>query len=208
MPTSDPITCQNCDRPIERLGEAYIWLDRPVCKACFDRLSATRGVRYRGFWMPVALVASVAAVALGVGLGVTLSTSTARATVGASGKTVTGPSPSGRVAFSSGIDPSTATSGMTKDDALAIFRADRTWYGHWEKKNKQNPVRWGMTADDAVYLGQEKDKAVHLEQRWVLPLDGHVLVIMDDKTLTGFFIRTGRQKGYFTETNLPGQPNP
>jgi hypothetical protein len=60
-PSTQPLVCENCDAALGRLDDAFVWLDRPVCRRCFKRLSASRSVKYRGVWMPLALAGLVAA---------------------------------------------------------------------------------------------------------------------------------------------------
>lgn len=199
MTRPESLSCENCEQPIDRLGEAYVWLDRPVCKPCFKRLAATRSVRFRSFWMPAALGLFAVAITLGVMLATRASDSTtdqplSRPSQGAAASPDNLPK----------VTPAVSDE-LRKEQVLDIFKADRTWYSHWEDKKKDRPVKWTVNGE-TIIAGSGTDKPGRLEKRWVLVMDGHMFVVMDDSTLTGFFVRTGRAKGYFTEQSLPKAP--
>lgn len=82
----------------------------------------------------------------------------------------------------------------TKGQLIANLNA-KTWIWHWEKEGRGKPFKFNLDA-----TGKSKDDAHwRMEQRWVLTNETHYLIPLDDNTLRGFFIETGREVGAYAE---------
>ena len=80
----------------------------------------------------------------------------------------------------------------------------KKWYWHWENRNRDRPFHY--IADGKVR--SDKDGTYgdtwSLERRIVLKHGGHYLILIDDQTMRGFFIPTGRKSlAPFPENNDP-----
>ena len=233
MATSS-IHCAKCGIGLGRMEDAYAWFDRPLCKACFKHLSARRGLRFRGFWMPIAIGTSVVALGLAVVVGLLLARGTPRPPQAevpgqpAAGRPTAGGAADATPATPSAGDPTAPTQpadeptpdptsprprtvalpdpteygNLTREQVLAMLRADRTWYWHWERQKKDRPLRFAVSDDGRIATTAQPDSNYVLEQRWVLLHDGHIIVPVGSQRLRGFFVRTGRPVGMFTEEKL------
>src|ERR1700722_10046655 len=74
--TKSGVTCENCGTVLGTLEDAFVWLDRPVCKGCFRQLRKSKGWRYSIYWMYVA----IGAIAISIGLLTSLLVVLSRAT--------------------------------------------------------------------------------------------------------------------------------
>jgi hypothetical protein len=99
-------------------------------------------------------------------------------------------------------DLSVAKGGLSKAEILQMLRADRVWYWHWEQKNRKRPFRFVVTQDGAIRTSESPEQQNILEQRWVLFHNGHCLVPINTQKFEGFFIKTGREVGAFTDDAL------
>ncbi len=183
MTTTQAMKCENCGAQLGGLEEAYVWLDRPVCKACFNRLSSLHSVKYRGLWMPLAITFCVIAVGLGVALAIALS------------RAGTEPPPAAEGA-----------EGPSRAEVLAILKADRTWYWHWEQPNKESPFKF--VVGDGERIEFQPGGPATLQQRWIVSYKDHIFVPIDSQTIRGFYAATGRQTGAFTDEPPPTEHVP
>jgi hypothetical protein len=176
MAVAQSIVCENCETPLAKLDEAFVWLDRPVCKRCFKRLSATRSVKYRGLWMPLAIGAIVLALAACVALAVVLSRSrganTAAASTGSLGRSTTT-----MTAATATMQAGRLVAGPTGGEALRR-RLSGT---KWEWSNETIVLREDGLVEQPNWAGRG------LETRWAA-FDEHTVV---------FFITKGRNKDRF-----------
>jgi len=88
--------------------------------------------------------------------------------------------------------------GMSREAVLQMFPR-KTWYSHWENRNRNHPVEISVGDDGQVFVGDDTHKNWKLELRWVLNEGSHLYLPIDDYTVHGFFISSGRQKGLFAD---------
>jgi hypothetical protein len=74
----------------------------------------------------------------------------------------------------------------------------KTWYWHWQKKDRAHPTPITVNDDGQIY-GGTPGKKWKLELRWVINVGDHLFIPMDENTLYGFFIGDGRQTGLFAD---------
>jgi formylglycine-generating enzyme required for sulfatase activity len=77
---------------------------------------------------------------------------------------------------------------------LIKLLTSKTWHWHWEKANFDSPFRY-LANGDTESQGKRESAVWSLEQRWVIKHHQHYLLWIDDNTLRGFFIATGRRVG-------------
>jgi hypothetical protein len=85
---------------------------------------------------------------------------------------------------------------------MDILRADRTWYWHWENRDKDRPFKFVVDKNGRISNNTQPEISDSLELRWVLIHDGHLLVPLDAQTFEGFHIASGRAVGEFTAQRL------
>src|SRR5689334_15945567 len=86
-----------------------------------------------------------------------------------------------------------AVAGFTRAE---IFRMlpKKTWYTHWENKDRKRPAEITIDEEGQIIV-TGTSHPWKLELRWVLNEGKHMFVPIDEYTLEGFFIPSGRQKG-------------
>jgi len=91
-------------------------------------------------------------------------------------------------------------SGVAGFSRAEIFRMlpKKTWYTHWENKDRKRPTQITIDEDGQIIVSGTSHPW-KLELRWVLNEGQHIFVPIDDYTLRGFFIPSGRQKGMFAD---------
>jgi hypothetical protein len=92
--------------------------------------------------------------------------------------------------------------GMSREAVLQMFPG-KQWYVRWENKNTRSPVEISVADDGQIFVGDDTHQHWTLELRWVLNEGGHLFIPIDDYTVHGFFIKSGRQKGLFAEEPKP-----
>lgn len=219
------IRCENCGTTSGKMEDRHVWAGRPVCRACFDRLSVTHHLRHASFWMPLAIVVGVLAAALAVAFAITFgllvearqATASALGAAGVARPPNPPQAPSGNpgpampdqpwpddAGTASPVD-STAPEAMTREQVIAALTADRTWFWHWERQNKDRPFKFALD-DKGQLVNATNGKAANppyvLQQRWVLLHEGHVLVPLSADRIRGFFAKTGRPAGAFPDKKL------
>ena len=95
------------------------------------------------------------------------------------------------------IDPRHAVTGFNRDEVVKLV-SEKTWHWHWEQRNRERPFKISIDERGDVVPGTAA-KNWKLELRWILIEGGHILVPVDDYTLRGFFIASGRQVGAFAD---------
>ena len=102
------------------------------------------------------------------------------------------------------VEP-TRVFGPPRAEIERVLSADRTWYWHWENRDKRNPFKFAGSPNGLFGTSRhEKDpNPVRFELRWVLFRNDHLMMLIDPNTLRGFFVPTGREVGAFTEEKLP-----
>jgi hypothetical protein len=93
--------------------------------------------------------------------------------------------------------PAPEVAGLSREEILQMLPG-KTWFMHWETRIRTRPAQFEVTERGQV-LGGESRKNWRLELRWVLNEGEHLFLPTDEFTLDGFFIRSGRQKGYFAD---------
>ena len=83
-------------------------------------------------------------------------------------------------------------------EAVHRMLPGKTWYWHWERRDRSRPTQINVSDDGRILAGSEA-KQWKLELRWVLNDGGHLFVPLDEYTLHGFYIPSGRQTGLFSE---------
>lgn len=184
MPQTSTLKCENCETGLGKLEDAYVWLDRPVCKSCFTKLSGSRIAAKRTLWMPLAIAFALLSVALSILLVLhkpAADSADSHVSIAASVPTISGPS---------------------RSDVLDMLRANRTWYWHWEDRTKDHPFKYVVDKSGRISNNNEPQIADSLELRWVLVHQGHLLIPIDPQTFEGFQIASGRQVDTFSDEKL------
>jgi len=86
--------------------------------------------------------------------------------------------------------------GLSREAILQMLPG-KTWYTHWENKERNRPTTFSL--DNEGEIVGESGKPWRIELRWVLNEGVHLFVPMDEYNIEGFFIPSGRQKGYFAD---------
>jgi len=83
---------------------------------------------------------------------------------------------------------------MSREDILQTL-PNKKWYWSWETQNRNIPSTFIVTDDGQIFrvVRSAPRKKWKLELRWVLDEGGHLFIPVDDHTLRGFYIPTGRQ---------------
>lgn len=90
------------------------------------------------------------------------------------------------------------TTGMSREAVLQMLPG-KTWYSRWETKDRKRPAEIRVRDDGRIFVGDDTAKEWKLELRWVLNEGSHLFIPIDDYTVHGFFIQSGRQKGLFAD---------
>lgn len=85
--------------------------------------------------------------------------------------------------------------GPSRSDVLQMLPR-KTWYWHWEKKDRERPAQFTIGDDGQISRGSRPWK---LELRWVLNEGDHFFLPINERTITGFYVPTGRQTGLFSD---------
>ena len=75
----------------------------------------------------------------------------------------------------------------------------KDWFFHWETSAPNTPVRFHPNRKYGTGSDPSPKEKWSLELKWVVAIPEHYLIPIDDNTLRGFFISTGRQVGAFAE---------
>jgi hypothetical protein len=90
--------------------------------------------------------------------------------------------------------------GMSRADILQMLPG-RKWYWFWESQNRDLPSKFIVTENGDILrtLKGQPTQKWKLERRWVLDEGDHLLIPINDSTLRGFYIPSGRQVGMFAD---------
>jgi WD40 repeat protein len=97
--------------------------------------------------------------------------------------------------------------GPDRAELVKLLTAKKTWYWHWENANRDGPFRY-LAGGDTETQGKRIANVWSLERRWVIKQQGHYLLWIDDNTLRGFFIATGRRMGAIADPPPKSEPKP
>lgn len=97
-----------------------------------------------------------------------------------------------------------AVVGLSREQILQML-PDKTWYMHWENKNRGSPVEF-TAIEGGKFHERVEGKTYVPELRWVLSDGIHLFVPLDATTIKGFFRPNGRPKGFFTDNIVKSPP--
>lgn len=109
----------------------------------------------------------------------------------------TEPAPQPKVEPAKSATGGPVIAGMSRETILQMLPG-KTWYSHWEIKDRARPTQFRILDNGQIQFGTSENN-LNLELRWVLNQGGHLYVPIDQRTIHGFYIPTGRQKGFFAD---------